>query len=115
MVGTTSVKLMRSRSMVLNTASGSNPFNMCTVPPSISEGQHLGAGDMADRCDREIARCVGDFEVGERRVGEAAILAMSAQRAFGFPGRSAGVIQRRDIVGAGQTTRTCPARVIGGR
>src|SRR5258706_5199273 len=41
-------------------------------------GQHLGAGDMADRCDREIARCVGDFEVGERRVGEATILAMRA-------------------------------------
>ena len=35
--------------------------------------QHLGAGDMADRRDREIARRLGNLEVGEDRVGEAAI------------------------------------------
>ncbi len=41
MVGTNSVKLMRSRAMVLNTASGSKPFSMCTVPPRISDGSTL--------------------------------------------------------------------------
>ncbi len=32
-------------------------------------------------------------------------LAVGAQRAFGFPGRAAGVIQYRDIVGTSQATR----------
>ena len=41
MVGTNSVKLIFSRSMVLNTASGSKPFSMCTVPPRISVGSTL--------------------------------------------------------------------------
>ncbi len=38
MVGTNSVKLIFSRSMVFSTASGSNPFSMCTVPPRIRVG-----------------------------------------------------------------------------
>jgi len=43
--------------------------------------QHLGAGDVADRRGREIARVIRNFEVGQDRVGEAAI-SMIAQRAF---------------------------------
>jgi hypothetical protein len=41
MVGTSSVKLMRSRAIVLKIASGSNPFSICTVPPRISVGSTL--------------------------------------------------------------------------
>ena len=67
--------------------------------------QHLCARDMADRRDREIARRIRNFEVGEDRGGEAAIFAVVAQRALGFAGRAAGVIQRRDIVGAGEAAR----------
>ena len=67
--------------------------------------QHLGAGDMADRRHREIARRLGNFEIGQDRAGEAAIFAVMAQRALGFAGGAAGVIQRGDIVGAGQTAR----------
>jgi hypothetical protein len=85
---------------------------MCTVPPRISDGSTYGAGDVADRRHREIARAVGNFEVGQDCVGEAAILPMVAQRAFGFAGGAAGVIQRRDIVGAGETVRAGGARVI---
>ncbi|MGY3546337.1 hypothetical protein ACVW0W_002104 [Bradyrhizobium sp. USDA 4469] len=38
MVGTNSVKLIRSRAIVASTASGSKPLSMCTVPPRISVG-----------------------------------------------------------------------------
>ncbi len=41
MVGTSSVKLMRSRWMVASTASGSKPLSMCTVPPRIRVGSTL--------------------------------------------------------------------------
>ncbi len=74
--------------------------------------QHLGAGDVADRRHREIARVIGNFEVGQDRVGEAAVFPMIAQRAFGFSGGAARVIQRRDIVGTGKTMRAGSARVI---
>ena len=67
--------------------------------------QHLGAGDMADRRHREIARRVRNFEIGQDRIGEAAIFAVIAQRALGFAGGAAGVIERCDIVGAGERAR----------
>src|SRR6266566_3448718 len=44
MVGTKSVKLMRSRSMVFSTASGSKPLSMCTVPPRIGEAAIFAVG-----------------------------------------------------------------------
>jgi hypothetical protein len=67
--------------------------------------QHLGAGDMADRRHGEIARAVGDLEIGEDGVGEAAIFAMGPQRALGFSGRAAGVIERGDVVGLREAAR----------
>src|SRR6185437_11727996 len=59
----------------------------------------------ADRRDREIARSLGDLEIGEDRIGEAAIFAMMAQRALGSSRGAAGVVQRRDIVRAGEAAR----------
>src|SRR5271154_3589449 len=98
MVGTNSVKLMRSRSMVLSTASGSKPFIMCTVPPRI----RVGSTDVADRRHREITRAIRYLEIGEDRTGETAELTVVAQRALGFTCGAAGVAQRRDIVGTGE-------------
>jgi hypothetical protein len=60
---------------------------------------------MADRRHREIARRIRNFEVGEDRAGEAAILAMLAQRALGFAGGATGVVQRRDVVDTGEAAR----------
>ncbi|MHC2709253.1 hypothetical protein ACVIQS_002114 [Bradyrhizobium diazoefficiens] len=57
---------------------------------------------MADRGDREIARIFRDFEVGEDRGGSPGIFAVLAQRALGFAGRAAGVVQRGEIVRAGE-------------
>ena len=67
--------------------------------------QHLGAGDVADRRHREIARGIRDFEIGQRSVGPAAIFAMSAQHALGFSGGAAGVVQNREIVRRGKIAR----------
>ncbi|MGY4466660.1 hypothetical protein ACVWWK_002342 [Bradyrhizobium sp. LB9.1b] len=67
--------------------------------------QHLCARDMADRSDRQIARRLWNFEVGEDRTCRPAVLAMIAQRALGFSGRPAGVVQCREIVGAGEAQR----------
>ena len=64
--------------------------------------QHFGPGDMADRRHRQIARVIRNFEIGQDRVGETALLAVMAQRALGFAGRAAGVVQRGDIVRAGE-------------
>ncbi len=73
--------------------------------------QHFGAGDVADRRHREIARRFRNFEIGQDRAGKAAIFAVVTQCALRFAGRAAGVIQRRDIVGAGEAAR---ASVAGG-
>ena len=67
--------------------------------------QHLCAGDVADRRHRQIARGVRNFEIGQDRGGETAMLAVVAQRALGFAGRAAGVVQRGDIVGPGEAAR----------
>ena len=67
--------------------------------------QHLCARDMADRRHRQVARGIRNFEIGQDRVGETAILAVMAQRALGFAGRAAGVVQRGDIVRAGEAAR----------
>lgn len=67
--------------------------------------QHLGAGDVADRRHREVARRIRYFEIRQDRIGETAIFAVIAQRALGFSGDAAGVVQRRDIVGAGKASR----------
>jgi hypothetical protein len=58
----------------------------------------LSSRDMADRRHRQVTRRVRNFEVGQDRIGEAAIFAVMAQRALGFAGRAAGVIERGDIV-----------------
>ena len=72
--------------------------------------QHFGAGDVTDRRHCEIARRVGKFEIGQDRAGESAIFAMVTHRALGFAGRAAGVIERCDIVGAGERARRRVAR-----
>ena len=74
--------------------------------------QHLGAGDMADRGDREIARCVGDLEVGDDRAGSRGILAVIAQRALGFACRAAGVVQRGEIVETSEAPCAGMARAL---
>jgi len=60
---------------------------------------------VADRGYRQVARGIRNFEIGQDRVGKAAILAVVPQRALGFTGRAAGVVQRGDIVGAGKAAR----------
>jgi hypothetical protein len=60
---------------------------------------------MADRRHREIARALGNLEIGEDRGGEAAIFAVIAQRAFRFSCRAAGVVEGRDIVRSGEVAR----------
>ncbi|WGS20017.1 hypothetical protein MTX22_37915 [Bradyrhizobium sp. ISRA463] len=71
--------------------------------------QHFRPRDVADRRHGQIARRVGYLEVGEDRVGEAAIFAMMAQRALGFACCAAGVVQRRDVVGISEIARACAA------
>ena len=74
-------------------------------PALHQHGQDLRAGDVADRPDREVARIVGNFEAGENRSGEIAQLAVMAERALGFAGRAAGVVERGDGVGVGEIAR----------
>ena len=60
---------------------------------------------MADRRHRQIAWRVRNFEVGEDRTGKAANFAVMAQRALGFAGGAAGIIEPGDIVEAGEAAR----------
>jgi hypothetical protein len=112
MVGTNSVKLIRSLAMVLK-----HRFRIETPEhvhgPAAHQGrQHLGAGNVADRRHREVSRRLRNFEIRQDGAGEATEFAMIAQRTFGFAGGAAGIIQRRKIVRAGQTTSACRARVL---
>src|SRR5215470_10005084 len=99
MVGTNSVKLMRSRAMVVSTASGSKPFSMCTVPPRIRVGSTFVPATWRDG---EITCGLRDFEIGQDGGGEAAIFAVGAQRALGFARGAAGVVQCGHVAGAGK-------------
>ena len=74
MVGTNSVKLMRSRAMVFKHRFRIETLQHVHGAAAHQRRQHLGAGDMADRRHREIAWRIGNFEVGQDRVGEAAML-----------------------------------------
>ena len=105
MVGTNSVKLMRSRAIVGKHRLGIETLQHVHGAAAHQRRQHLCAGDMADRRHREIARRIRDLEIGEDRGGEAGILAVIAQRALGFAGGAAGVVQRREIVGPGEAAR----------
>ncbi|MBB4380225.1 hypothetical protein GGD61_004901 [Bradyrhizobium sp. SBR1B] len=70
---------------------------------------------MADRGDREVAGGVGDFEIGEDRGGCSGILAVIAQRALGFAGGAAGVVQRGEIIETGEALRAGVSRALDGR
>src|SRR6476620_700551 len=65
MVGTNSVKLMRSRAIVASTASGSKPFSMCTVPPRISVGSTFVFAVLAQRALGLAGRAAGGIQRGE--------------------------------------------------
>jgi hypothetical protein len=69
LVGTSSVKLMRSLDGGKHRLRIETPEHVHRAAASGGR-QHFGAGDMADRRHREIARRIRDLEIGEMAVAK---------------------------------------------
>ena len=77
--------------------------------------QHLGAGDMADRRDREKAGVVRDSEIRQHGAGEARKFPMASQRPLGFARRATRVTERGDVVRSREVPRRSAADGLRGR